>query len=159
MDVAGVSTDEKMVWDVFLAAGLRGPGCCERNEAVIKLVRALGLTIFAPQERLPLDAAISSREILFRNREGIERSRAVLFVPDDAGEGVYYELGVADGLSKTVIGYSPAGLSHVGKIIDARWSTLPLDRRARTLEELRRILLQWYESAMEPDSPDKEPVL
>jgi nucleoside 2-deoxyribosyltransferase len=127
-------------WDVFLGAGLSQPSCAERNREVIELIRSVGMTVFAPQEELPLGCSATPEEILERNRVGIENSHVFLFVPDGAGEGVYYELGLADAQSKLIIGFSSNGVDGHGKVIQGRWAVLPPRRKPRSLDELRNAL-------------------
>ena len=64
-----------------------------------------------------------------------------LFVPDGAGVGVYYELGLAEGLGKTIVGYSEVGVQGLGKVIEGWWESLPEDRRATHHKNLERILI------------------
>ena len=127
-------------WDLFLGAGLSQPDCAKRNREIIEIVRSVGMTVFAPQNELPLGCPATPVEILERNRVAIEHSRVFLFVPDGAGEGVYYELGFADALNKQIIGYSPNGVDSHGKVVKGRWTILPRSRKAQSPNELRNAL-------------------
>jgi nucleoside 2-deoxyribosyltransferase len=137
-------------WDVFLAAALRRPGCLERNAEIIRLLRSLGMTVFAPQEQLPLGGPASADEIVGRNLVGLEESRLLLFVPEGAGEGVYYEVGYAQALGVPVYGYSPREPGGASKVELGVWARLPPGRRVYSLEQLRAAMLT-HQSAMAGD--------
>jgi hypothetical protein len=130
----------KVVWDIFLGAGLRQPLCAERNQKLVRQVKSLGLSVFAPQLETPRGRVVTPLEILTQNQKAIRLSRCFLFVPDGAGHGVYYELGYADSLNKAVVGYSAEGVEGLGKAIEGRWSALPLNLRTATFAELRNAL-------------------
>jgi nucleoside 2-deoxyribosyltransferase len=129
-------------WDIFVAASVRQPGCHERNEAVSKAARRVGLSAFLPQEQFPLQTSHTAVEILLGNDAALRRSRAVIFIPDDAGEGVYFEIGIAFALGKHIIGYSELdNTHHLGKIPQAIWELIPAVRKAHGLAELENLLV------------------
>src|ERR1039458_839203 len=117
-------------WDLFLAAGIRQPGCGERNACLVRLVESIGLAVFSPARESPPELVLSPMQILKQNRAAITAAPMFLFVPDGAGVGVYYELGLAEGLGKTIVGYSEVGVQGLGKVIEGWWESLPEDRRA-----------------------------
>lgn len=128
-------------WDLFLGAGLRQPGCSGRNAALIRLAESVGMTVFSPGRETLSKGALSPTEIVVQNCRAIEESCVFVFVPDDAGAGVYYELGFADALGKIVLGFSPRGVIGLGKAIEGRWELLPANRRAADFDDFRAILL------------------
>jgi hypothetical protein len=128
-------------WDLFLGAGLRQSGCERRNAELINIAESLGLSIFAPSRETRPAPAMSPVEIIAQNRRAIEEACVFVFVPDDAGVGVYYELGFADALGKIVIGFSLHGVAGLGKVIEGRWELLPGNRRATGIDDFRTILL------------------
>ena len=128
-------------WDMFLGAGLRQPGCPERNANLVHLIESIGMSVFLPSRETPPERALSSVEIVRQNCRAIEESCLFVFVTDGAGAGVYYELGYADALGKTVLGFSLSGVNGLGKAIEGRWELLPDNRRASGLDDFRAILL------------------
>src|SRR5690349_11895282 len=92
-------------WDVFLAAGIRQPGCYERNERLIHIAELAGLAVFSPARESPPELSLTPLQILSQNRSAILSAPIFLFVPDGAGIGVYYELGLAEALQKEIIAY------------------------------------------------------
>ena len=73
-------------------------------------------------------------EVLERNRRAIVVSSVVLGVLDGAGEGVFYELGLADGLGKRIALYCQ-GDWKPGKMLAARWAELDPDFVAKDIEQ------------------------
>jgi hypothetical protein len=128
-------------WDLFLGAGLRQPGCDKRNSELIEVAESVGLTIFAPGRETRGTPDLSPAEIICQNRRAIEEACVFVLVPDDAGIGVYYELGLADALGKIIVGFSLSGVSGLGKVIEGRWELLPANRRAAGIDDFRTVLL------------------
>ncbi len=128
-------------WDLFLGAGLRQTGCPERNANLIQLAESIGMSVFVPSRETVSQRALSAVEIVAQNCRGIEEACVFVFVPDEAGAGVYYELGFADALGKIVLGFSLRGVKGLGKAIEGRWEMLPADRRATGFDDFRAILL------------------
>ena len=124
-------------WDIYLGASLRQPGSAIRNEAIQGLAVSNGMKIYVPK----LDPGASASEILERNKLAVMKSSVFLFVPDEAGEGVYYELGFADALGKTIIGYSETGVSALGKMTRGIWESLPDQQRCNNRQTLNEALL------------------
>jgi nucleoside 2-deoxyribosyltransferase len=123
-------------WDVFLAAGLRQTGCLRRNQEVLDIATYCGLTMYSPGHRKN-GLEVTPIESVTINRDAITRSKAVLFIPDNAGAGVFYELGTADALGKLVIGYTES-ISNInfGKVIMGRWLMIPKEFKAYSIEQL-----------------------
>jgi hypothetical protein len=128
-------------WDVFLGAGLRQPGCVPRNLEIIRVIRSAGLSVFAPQEQMPLSAGVTPVEIVDRNRIGVRGSALFLLIAEGAGAGVYYELGLADALGKAVVAFGPPPLPEVGAVPMGRWLLIPATNRADSLPRLGELLL------------------
>jgi hypothetical protein len=128
-------------WDVFLGASLRQPGCLSRNLDVIDAIRSAGLTVFAPQQQLPLGASVTPDQIVARNRVGVRGSAIFLLIAEGAGAGVYYELGLADALGKAIVAFGAAPLADVGAVPVGRWSFIPESHRTESLPGLRTLLL------------------
>ena len=141
-------------WDLFLGAGLRQAGCTQRNSNLIELTESLGMSIFAPGRETRSEPPMSSVEIVAQNCRAIQEACVFVFVPDDAGEGVYYELGFADALGKIVVGFSLAGVEELGKVIQGRWALLPPNRRATRLSDFREILLSLQSTCAEMRTND-----
>lgn len=131
-------------WDLFLCASLRAASVRARTAEIAKAASEHGLSCFVPHERLPLDAGLSVLEIAEGNRSGIAASRNVLVCLDSAGEGVFYELGYADGLGKPVYLYREEMPVDRGKIIEGRVALAdksPYDRESiKTLFELLKAM-------------------
>jgi len=123
-------------YDLFLAAGLRQPGCMDRNERIVEVAERLGMSVYSPGRDTIREQTLAPVDILLQNRQAIEKADILLFVPDDAGAGVYYELGLADALGKTIVGFSLARVGDWGKIVEGRWALIEPERQATNFEEL-----------------------
>jgi hypothetical protein len=133
-------------WDVFLAAGIRQPGCKERNEGLVRVAELAGLAVFSPaRESLP-ELSLTPLQILTQNRSAILSAPIFLFVPDGAGVGVFYELGLAEEAGKVLVGYSESGVKGLGKVIEGWWDALPNNRRATNHASLESILIDLRDS-------------
>lgn len=139
-----VVEDATANWDVFLAAGLRQPGCLSRNRDVIRTIRSAGLSVFAPQEQLPLDSPVTPSEIVERNRTGVIKSTLLLLIPEGAGAGVYYEVGLAEALGKSIIAFGLPPSAEQGAVPLGQWLSLSKDHRIDSLTQLRDLLLHLF---------------
>lgn len=87
-----------------------------------QLAEQNGLSTFVPHEQLPLDVGLEPLEILNGNRAGIDASQSVLVCLDGAGEGVFYELGYADGVNKPIYFFCEGAAEDRGNILKGRIS-------------------------------------
>jgi hypothetical protein len=69
-------------WDLFLAAGIRQPGCHERNSRIIAIAESVGMRVFAPGRDTPAERQLRPVDIVEQNRKAIHEAPTLLFVPD-----------------------------------------------------------------------------
>src|SRR5215469_7868040 len=134
-------------WDIFLAAGIRQPGCTERNDQIIRIAESAGLTVFSPARESPPELVLTPLQILTQNRSAILSAPIFVFVPDGAGVGVFYELGLAEAFGKAIVGYTESGVEGLGKVAEGWWEALAHNRRATSAEALEKILIELRESS------------
>lgn len=96
----------KPIDDVYLASPFFKPDQVEREEAVKKILRDRGLTVFSPKENcfLPPTAGLQDQRKVFQdNVDAIERCRVVLAITDGKDIGTIWEAGYAFGIGIPVI--------------------------------------------------------
>lgn len=124
----------------FINAALSSERARIRNESVANTLRELGFEVFFPQEELPPGTSASAREILERNLDAIRRSDLIVSILDDAGEGVFIELGFAVAIEKPTILYMQSSAPSWGKVLQGLWEQVGANRKATNLDQLREIL-------------------
>ena len=87
-----------------------------------------------------IDNNSSDKEIYQRNFDAISNSRALLFLPDHAGEGVFMEVGYAIGKEIIVIGFSQIGLLDHGRMTSGLWECLPKHFQTKSFKELQETI-------------------
>ena len=76
-----------------------------------------------------------------RNRTGVMGSTVLLLIPEGAGAGVYYELGLADAVGKDILAFGPPPLAEQGIVPLGHWLSIPPDNRIESLTQLCERLL------------------
>jgi hypothetical protein len=61
-------------WDLFLAAGLRQPGCEKRNKRIVGMAESIGMRVFAPGRDFLGDRLLTSVQNVYQNRPAHEQS-------------------------------------------------------------------------------------
>ncbi|WP_171090276.1 nucleoside 2-deoxyribosyltransferase [Usitatibacter rugosus] len=120
-----------------------------RNAEIAVIVRAAGMSLFSPQEQLPLDAKVTPVEIVEHNRNGLLACSIVIFVPEGAGAGVYFEVGMAEALGRIVVAFGPPPAPTEGAVPLGHWLRIPPAMRADSLDELGRILRRVRQDSFE----------
>ena len=90
-------------YDFFLCSSLRSSECRDRNSLIISLIKSHNFTVYAPQIELPILSKVSDQEIFCKNFDAIQKSENMLIVFEEAGEGVFLEIGIAFALNKKII--------------------------------------------------------
>jgi len=125
---------------IFLNASLSSQAEQLFNKRLKRVLTKEGFECLLPQEVLKPGKNVDSVQILKNNMRLIESCDIVLSVLDKPGEGVIFELGVAFALNKPIIILRSDEQDYLGKIIEGLCSTIPKERKAANLEELRSIL-------------------
>jgi nucleoside 2-deoxyribosyltransferase len=128
-----------IIYDFFLCSGLRQKNCLLRNNELINILNLHGFKVYAPQSEMPLNSHFTAIDIFEGNVTAIESSKNILFIPNNAGEGVFFEIGYALGKNKRIIGYSDSRELNYGKIFNGFWETIAL--KAYSIEDLDKILI------------------
>lgn len=125
---------------VFLNAPLSHLAAQLLNTKIKEILEEEGFTCIFPQGILPPGPNADPREVFRQNVAFVRECDVVLSVLDEPGEGVIFELGVAQALNKPIIAFRSNGFSYLGKVIEGFWLTLPKLQKATTLAELRNRL-------------------
>jgi len=107
------------------------------NLKIQEVLEKEGFTCILPQIVLPPNSKIASRKIFNVNVALIKRCDVVLAILDQPGEGVLFELGVADALGKQILVLRGKKHRYLGKVVEGFLSTLPKSSKASSLDELR----------------------
>lgn len=127
---------------IFINAGLSSLAEQEFNKKIKKLCLDCGFELYLPQEALPPGKSISAQLIYKANMNAILASDIILSILDKPGIGVAYELGFAKAMDKEIIVFRSDTQDYLGKIIEGFWDSLPRNRKAKSLFELKKILLE-----------------
>lgn len=126
---------------IFINAGLSSVAERDFNHKIKKICLDCGFELYMPQEALPPGKSISSQLIFKANMNSILASDYIISVLDKPGLGVAYELGFARAMNKEIIIFRSDSQDYLGKILEGFWESIPDDRKAKTLFELKKILL------------------
>jgi len=122
---------------VFLNSPLADLAAQTVNLQIKNIVEEAGFDCIFPQEILPPGPEADPLTVLRLNLEFIRRSDLVLSVLDSPGEGVFFELGVAYALQKTILAFRSRPGSYLGKVIEGLWQSLPEIQKADSLGVLK----------------------
>lgn len=125
---------------IFVNAALSSESDQLFNRRLKRILAEEGFECLLPQEVLRPSRNADSVQILRNNMRLIESCDVVLSVLDKPGEGVIFELGVAFALNKPIIIYRSDQQSYLGKIVEGLCRTIPKDRIAGSLKELRVVI-------------------
>ncbi|MEL6560489.1 MAG: nucleoside 2-deoxyribosyltransferase [Bacteroidota bacterium] len=121
-----------MKWDIYIATSLKQSNSTVRNTVVTKVIERLSLEFYLPK----IDNSATDLEIFSRNIKALELSRNVIFIPDQAGDGVFFEVGMAHALNKPIYGYSQLNEISQGRMAKGLWDFIPDDMKSKSEIEL-----------------------
>lgn len=125
-------------WDLYIATSLKQENSTFRNQQILKAIQELNINYYMPK----VDVTASDKEIFIRNKKAVENSAKILFVPDEAGDGVFLEIGLALGLNIPIYGYSPNGIKNHGKMARGLWDSISSNMKTDSIHDLTKILIK-----------------
>lgn len=125
---------------IFLNASLSSQAERLFNRRLKRILTQEGFECLLPQEILRPGKNVDSVQILKNNVRFIKSCDILLAVLDKPGEGVIFELGVAFALNKPIIVFRSEEQDYLGQIIEGLYKTIPKDRKATNVKELRSVL-------------------
>jgi len=115
----------------------------ETNRKIKQLLEEIGCAVYLPQDELPLDSGLSSTDILTSNEVAIDNCNVVVAVCEALDVGGAMELGRARAFNKPIVMVRvPQHEKSVdmGKMLEGLWQCTPSWNRARSLEELKKVI-------------------
>ncbi len=125
---------------IFLNASLSSQAERLFNRRLKRILTEEGFECLLPQEILQPGKNVDNVQILKNNARFITSCDIVLSVLDKPGEGVIFELGFAIALKKPIIIFRSDEQDYLGKVIEGLYETIPKDRKAANVKELRSVL-------------------